>query len=76
MEKTDIHTNDTQEDTTDLQIQKTSRQYKDTLFRSLFSDGQKFLELYNAVADESYPGDTDVTPKSWNDEGSSNYYRN
>lgn len=40
----------------------TSRQYKDTLFRALFSDGKEFLALYNAVADDHYPDDTDVTP--------------
>jgi len=29
--------------------QKSERQYKDTLFRTLFSDDKNFLELYNAI---------------------------
>jgi predicted transposase/invertase (TIGR01784 family) len=43
-------------------ILKTGRQYKDTLFRTLFSDSQRFLELYNAVEGCDYPEDTPVTP--------------
>ena len=43
-------------------IQQTSRQYKDTVFRALFGDSKRFLELYNAVADEYLPEDTIVTP--------------
>ena len=43
-------------------IQQTSRQYKDTVFRALFGDSKRFLELYNAVADEHFPEDTIVTP--------------
>jgi len=42
--------------------QKSGRQYKDTLFRTLFGDSKHFLELYNAVADEHFPDDTVVTP--------------
>ena len=41
--------------------QKSGRQFKDTLFRTLFSDSKNFLELYNAIADKHFPGDTDVT---------------
>ena len=33
------------------QTQITSRQYKDTVFRTLFGDSKTFLELYNAVED-------------------------
>jgi len=46
----------------DPETSNTNRQYKDTVFRSLFSDGKEFLELYNAVADDHYPGDTEVVP--------------
>ena len=42
--------------------QKTNREYKDTLFRTLFGDRKYFLELYNAVANENYPADTPVIP--------------
>jgi len=42
--------------------QKSGRQYKDTLFRTLFGDRKHFLELYNAVANEHFPEDTVVTP--------------
>ena len=42
--------------------QKSGRQYKDTLFRTLFGESKHFLELYNAVADEHFPEDTVVTP--------------
>ena len=28
----------------------TNRQYKDTLFRALFKDKKRFIELYNAIA--------------------------
>ena len=47
--------------------QKLGRQYKDTLFRTLFSDSKRFLELYNAVSDEQLPSDTIVTPFPSND---------
>ena len=42
--------------------QKSNRKYTDTLFRTLFGDKKHFLELYNAVANEHYPEDTQVTP--------------
>ncbi|MCL2223304.1 MAG: Rpn family recombination-promoting nuclease/putative transposase [Oscillospiraceae bacterium] len=41
--------------------QKTNREHKDTLFRTLFSDSKNFLELYNAAADENIPIETEVT---------------
>ncbi|MCL2819422.1 MAG: hypothetical protein FWD38_01100 [Oscillospiraceae bacterium] len=41
--------------------QKSGREYKDTLFRTLFSDSKRFLELYNAVANEQLPDTTLVT---------------
>ena len=44
----------------DLINPKVGRQYKDTLFRTLFGESENFLELYNAVADEHYPADTPV----------------
>ena len=40
---------------------KTTKQYKDTVFRTLFGSSKNFLELYNAVTGETHPGDTDVT---------------
>ena len=43
-------------------MSKTSKQYKDTLFRTLFSDNDRFLELFNAVADSKYPDGTKVEP--------------
>jgi len=48
-------------------IQKANREYKDTVFRTLFGDAKHFLELYNAVADEHYPADTPVEPCPSND---------
>ena len=42
-------------------VQKSSREYKDTLFRTLFGDKRRFLELYNAVSEENIPADTTVT---------------
>ena len=45
----------------DCMAQKSGRQYKDTLFRTLFQNSKNFLELYNAVADEHFPDDTIVT---------------
>ena len=51
----------------DMTKQKTGRQFKDTLFRALFDDSERFLELYNAVANEHYPADTIITPCPSND---------
>ena len=34
--------------------------YKDEVFRRLFNDKEKILELYNALTGENYPPDTDV----------------
>ena len=50
-----------------ISSQKIGRQYKDTLFRSLFGESKSFLELYNAVADEHFPYDTEVRPCPSND---------
>ena len=50
-----------------LTTQKTGRQYKDTLFCTLFRNSKNFLELYNAVADEHFPEDTIVTLYSSNE---------
>ena len=41
----------------DNRSQKTSRQYKDSLFRTLFGIDKNFLELYNAVADSHFPAE-------------------
>jgi len=49
------------------EAQKTGRQYKDTLFRTLFRDSKNFLELYNAIADDNIPNDTVVTLYSSNE---------
>ena len=38
-----------------LDAQITNRQYKDTLFRTLFKDKKRFLEMYNAIAKKNYP---------------------
>jgi len=46
----------------DYVTDKLSRQYKDTLFRTLFGDNKNFLELYNAIANEHFPPDTIVKP--------------
>ena len=40
--------------------QLTTRQYKDRLFRHLFSDKERAIELYNAVAGKDYPSDTEL----------------
>ena len=42
------------------EYQRTSRQYKDSLFRSLFKDKKRFLELYNAIADEGFAEGIDI----------------
>ena len=47
--------------------QKSSSQYKDTLFRTLFSDNKNFLELYNAVANEHLPASTVIRQCPSND---------
>jgi len=43
-----------------METHKSSKQYKDTLFRTLFGDSKNFLELYNAVSDDEYTDDTAV----------------
>ena len=42
--------------------QQSERRFKDTLFRSLFSEPERFLELYNAISGAEYPEDTEITP--------------
>lgn len=42
--------------------QKTGRQYKDTLFRTLFSEQKRFIELYNAISGNFLPEDSVITP--------------
>jgi hypothetical protein len=53
---------DTQDEKANRIPQGTSKQYKDTLFRTLFGDEENFLEMYNAVADDHIPKGTAVTP--------------
>jgi len=43
-------------------IRITSKQYKDTLFRTLFQDKKRFIELYNAIANENYPENIEIEP--------------
>jgi hypothetical protein len=45
-----------------LNAQITNRQYKDTLFRALFKDKKRFIELYNAIANENYPESAEIIP--------------
>lgn len=37
-----------------------NRTYKDNIFRKLFDDEEKILELYNALSGRNYPPGTDV----------------
>ena len=41
--------------------QRSSPSYRDTLFRTLFSDEERAIELCNAVAGTSFPPGTPVT---------------
>ena len=43
-----------------MAIDDTSRTYKDGIFRSLFNDEDKLLELYNAVSGSNYPKGTPI----------------
>ncbi|MCL2164086.1 MAG: hypothetical protein FWH55_06770 [Oscillospiraceae bacterium] len=45
-----------------LEAKRTNKQYKDTLFRTLFQDKKRFIELYNAIAHENYPDNTEIKP--------------
>jgi hypothetical protein len=45
-----------------LEVKRTSKHYKDTLFRSLFQDEKRFIELYNAIAHENYPDNIEIMP--------------
>jgi hypothetical protein len=40
--------------------QSTTEQYKDTLFKDIFNDKQRFLELYNAISDTPCHDEADV----------------
>jgi hypothetical protein len=40
--------------------QSTTEQFKDTLFKDIFSDKQRFLELYNAISDKPYNDEANV----------------
>ena len=42
-------------------LKPVNRQYKDTLFRRLFSDKEKLLELYNALNGSHYDNPDDLT---------------
>lgn len=46
--------------TTTDEIPVANRKYKDTVFRMLFSDKEKLLELYNAVAGKQYDNPDDL----------------
>jgi len=39
-----------------------NRQYKSSVFATLFGEPDKFIELYNALTGSSYPLNTHVTP--------------
>lgn len=39
---------------------KMKRNYKDGVFRKLFNDKEKLLELYNALSGSNYPPDTEI----------------
>lgn len=44
-----------------VRIPESRRDYKDTLFRLLFRDRDRFLSLYNAVNGTSYDSPEDLT---------------
>jgi len=37
-----------------------NREYKDSLFRLVFGQPEKMIELYNAIFDTNYPPDTEI----------------
>ena len=39
----------------------TDREYKDTLFRTLFSEPKRFLDMYNAISGENLASDIEIT---------------
>ncbi len=41
-------------------MKKAKRTYKDGVFRTLFNDEEKLLELYNALSGNNYPKDTKI----------------
>jgi len=58
----DILTNNSIIENESQDSKRTSKQYKDTLFRTLFQDKKRFIELYNAIANENYPENTNIEP--------------
>ena len=36
------------------------RNYKDSVFRLVFGEPEKLIELYNAIFDTDYPPDTEI----------------
>ena len=42
------------------QISKVNRNYKDSVFRTLFSEEDKLIEVYNALFDTNYGPETDI----------------
>ena len=44
----------------EAQKAKVNREFKDGMFRTLFNDKEKMLELYNAVSDEPMGADNGV----------------
>ena len=41
-------------------MQQIKRSYKDGVFRQLFNDKEKLIELYNALSGRSYSKDTEI----------------
>ena len=60
MDDTVINTSTIENESQDSK--RTSKQYKDTLFRALFQDKKRFIELYNAIAHENYPENINIEP--------------
>ena len=46
---------------------KLNREYRDSVFRMLFNDKKKLIELYNAVFDTDYGPDTPIDIKTIED---------
>ena len=43
-----------------MENKNANREYKDGMFRSLFNDKERLLELYNALSGSNYPPDTPI----------------
>ncbi|MCI7300968.1 MAG: hypothetical protein SOR93_19690, partial [Clostridiales Family XIII bacterium] len=41
-------------------MKKAKQTYKDSVFRKLFHDKEKILELYNALSGRNYSSDTEI----------------